>query len=74
MLCVGTELEKTPTRGRTGEKSSSSQKGVFSGKIVVYAANSRSLKKISFGCTGLHWDSKRIFPLAKSHNPNLKEI
>jgi hypothetical protein len=73
MLCVGTELEKTSHREEDWRKVIEQVRKVYSGKLV-YAANFTEFEKIKF------WDAldyigiQAYFPLAKSHNPNLKEL
>lgn len=73
MLCVGTELEKTSHREEDWRKVIAQVRKVYSGKLV-YAANFTEFEKIKF------WDAldyigiQAYFPLAKSHNPNLKEL
>lgn len=73
MLCIGTELEKTSHREDDWRKVISQVRKVYSGKLV-YAANFTEFEKIEF------WDAldyigvQAYFPLAKSTNPNLKEL
>ncbi len=73
MLCIGTELEKTSYREDDWRKVIAEVRKVYSGKLV-YAANFTEYEAIKF------WDDldfigiQAYFPLAKSDNPELKEL
>lgn len=73
MFCVGTELEKTSQREKEWREIIAAIREVYSGKLV-YAANFTEFEKVKF------WDAldyvgiQAYFPLAKDHNPDLKEL